>query len=344
MDNNYIQNLLNDIDWDKTKCKTAQFLAFKTKKRLKTQCNQYTNLEHIVYDTQMPSSTTIDLMKDILDMMTHTIFKDNYTYLPFDFKNPRDSRDYIDLSPIDFSNTGVLDGSYNGLDHNTYKAADLVRALKNSIPAKKEDYSSLKFTAFRYVDQNNKSIILINKNTPILKAKSSLFTLDLPTDDEERKPVFGTMTDKLLIKVPKVPNILIIGNECFMFQKYSSSIFGFEEHSKLIRDEKINSITSASILTAASLDILKKSSTKVTTCNLFINFNDDRLEKIKSKDADTLAFLTSKLNISFTGTGEIELNNEDTCITLIEYLCNKVFKDIENDDEFYSAHKAKPIK
>ena len=343
MNKSDIQNLiipfLNSID--EGSLDAAEMFAFKSK-NISDSSNQYLNLDYEFYNLNMSKNTVSTTLKTILNIFINNyINNDSKIFQPYNIHNSKSIIDYIDLIDLDFSINSIKDGTDPNLESNNYKVQYLLHQLDNNqrIAQSKQDYKNFKHSLLRLTN-NRKSIIVINKVTPLYKPKGLMFLLD--GEISSGQPDYK-LIEKDIFKLPLLPHILIIENKCFLIQADVESIFGFEKYNKKIRDKALDKINRELPLTSSGYDLISTFSLKGRNYDKFSTFNEERYDKIKNNDPTIMTLLQQELKISLDASNNILISTEEEARKFILFLCNCILRDIENDNTLYMTEKSKPL-
>lgn len=343
MDKSDVQNLitpfLNSIDTNTIDA--AEMFAFKSK-NISDSSNQYLNLDYEFYNTNMSKDKVANTLKAIFNIfIKNYINNESKVFQPYDIHNPKHIIDYINLTSLDFTNSTIMNGNSPNLESNNYKVQYLLHKLDNNQKSvqSKNDYKNFKHSLLK-LTCNNKSIIVINKVTPIYKPKGLMFLID---GEISTGQVDYTLIEKNIFKLPLFPHILIVEDKCFLIQPDVESIFGFEKYNKKIRDNTLNKLKQELTLTDTDYKLISEFSLKGRNYDKFSTFNENRYNKIKNKDTSTMTLLKEKLRIPVDDSNNVNISNAEEAEKFVLFLCNCILRDIEDEDILYMSEKSKPL-
>ncbi len=338
--NNIIQPFIDSIN--NNSVSSACLYAFKAK-HIKNLNNPYISLDYNCFEIQISRKKVETTLKNILCFFKNKILSNDDTeFQEYSISNPKKVIDFISLNNLDFSKDEIFNGTQSGLNSDNYKIQYFLNSLneKSVIAENNKDYIYFKHSVIKLTNNFNDSIYIINKSNPIYKPKGFLFTFN--TDDDEVDDNFKPITKKIF-KLPFYPHIIIVNNHCFLIEPDVESIFGFEKYNKKIRDTSIEKIKNELTFSTGSFDFINSYSNSGKNYNLFSSFNNNRYEKIKNKDVATITLLKNEIELSLDANGDIVISNEDQAKKLILYLCDCIFKNLEDNNTLYEAKNSKPI-
>lgn len=342
MDNTEVQKLINPKieNIEKNEIESACLYAFKSKP-IKDVDNDYVTLNYESFNTNM---TKKDVLPSAIAILNY--FKKNYLsksdkkYEVYNIENPKNVIDYIHLKHLDFNDPDVLNGTKKDIDVNNYKVQYLLNSIisKSEIAHKSKDYKGLRYTAIVLTPKKGSPIILINKCTPIYKPRNLLYLLDEEKEILNYKPV-----ENALLKLPFIPNIIIVDNYCFMIANDIESIFGFEAHNKMLSEKVIKALPKSIKLDDSSLKHIEQYVRKGKNHNLFAAFNDEYLKSIKNNDTHTLEIITNELKIKQDENKKFEITNENEAERFVHFICGFIKKDLYDTNKYVYSKKNEVI-
>lgn len=345
MNNNDVINIIQpfvDAITNKT-VRSACIYAFKSK-HTRNSSNSYVSLDYNFYEIQIQRQKVENAFKNILSFFESTVLANSSTeFQEYSINNPKKVIDYIPLNDLDFSQDEILYGTQAGLNSDNYKIQYFLNSLntKSEVAENKRDYIYFKHSVIKLTTNSNNSIYIVNKVSPIYKPKGFLFTFNTD-DNSSANDDFKPVTNQLF-KLPFYPHIIIVNNYCFLIEPNVESIFGFEKYNKQVCNNSVTKISNELNFSSGSFDFVNSYSNKGRNFNLFSTFNNNRYEKIKNKDSSTMDLLKNKMEIDLDTDGNIMITNERQAEKLILYLCNCIFKDIEDDVTFYESKNSRII-
>lgn len=329
MDNNEIKKML-DVILDAIEQKTvksAYMYGFKTLPVV-TGENPLISLTYEFYKTGIKKNKAIDSVKNILDIFYKKyLSKRDLVYQTYDISNPKNVIDYIYL--------GDSERLEEETNPDVYKIKFFLNSILNNseLTLTEKDYSKQKHSVIQLETNNDNMITIINKTAPIYKPRNWLYIVNTQEDDS----LDLKLVTKYLFRLPLYPHVIIINNYCFMIEDKVESIFGFEQFNKAVRDRQLSQIKSHFNINDAGLEIIEQFTNKKKNYNLFANFNNERFNNIISGDNQTLEILRNSVKLNINDNWEISINDKEEAERLILYLCNGIFKGVDDEEELVYA-------
>ncbi|WP_270215277.1 hypothetical protein [Clostridium butyricum] len=344
MNNNDVGNILQTFidEINSNHIQSSYLYAFKTKVAQNSN-NNYISLDYNFFEIQISPSTVKNTFKNLLCFFKKSKLDNNdTTFEEYAISNPKNVIDYIRLTNIDFSEPLIANGTDANLNSDNYKVQYFLNLLNNnSVTAQnKRDYNKFKHSVLKLITNDNKTIYIVNRVSPIYKPKGMLFTFN--TDDDEIDNNFKPLT-KYCFRLPFYPHIIITDEYCFLIEPNVESIFGFEKYNKKIRDESLLLIKNEIRLSDDSYNLINTYSNKGKNYNYFSRFDSNRYEKVKNNDPSTIELLKNKIGLNIDTSGNIILPDEAVAEKFILYLCNCIFMDLEDNVTLYESKNTKVI-
>lgn len=345
---------------DKSSFTTGNLLAFRPKKN--TTDNKLLSLNYEIYDTCFEKDNVVKNVKILLTYFKFHNLNEESALECYSPTNSKDLIDYLKLSNYDFNDESISSGKSKSIDNPaTYKIEWLLKCLNETkAKAKSEkDYEGLRYCAFSLMSNEFGSIYIINKSNPLYKPKDILYTFDLDntSDDssqitnkevitnkkaitskedisqlKEEKLKFFPFT-KPILRLPSFPSIVILNGYCFFVSDKIESVFGFESYNKIVCQKIINDIIKTCNLDSSSTNLLNKLSNQQKNFNLFADFENTNLDKIKSKDPETLKILKDDLGISIDSNLNLSFTSKDEVENFIYFITNHMMLTINSNDK-----------
>lgn len=308
---------------------SATFYAFQSKKiKYKNNNNNpHLTLSYEFHDTGIPKHQVVQAIKTILSFFkSKYLDNDDTTFCQYNISNPKTVIDYIELQNLNFQEDSILNGTDENINSDSYKIESFLNEMYNVQHAiSRNDYKGWKYSALTLTNNDNETITLVNKAAPIFKAKGNFFTLDYDGDDNHGnlRPI-----EKSIIRLPYWPHLIIVDGFCFMIEYNVESIFGFEQFNKKERDKTLTSLSNDLQFAGDSLTEVSKYANKGKNYNMFANFDNKYLNKIKEKDQHTLSLLKTVADINLNPAGEIIITNEKEAHRFLAFICGFVKQDV----------------
>lgn len=337
-----VQNLLNPFiqSIENNNCKSAIMYAFKSNHPTENT-NTHISLEYEIFKTNSKKNDVKEALKNILQIFSKKyLSKDTTIFEQYNVNNHKKTIDYLKLDNLDFTDTTIKNGTEENIKPDIYKIEYFLNCLRNESVMTNDasDYKKFRHSLIKYITNAGDEIIIINKAAPIYKPKGWLFILD--SSENENTTDLKPLTSNLF-RLPLYPHIIIVNGYCFMIEDNVESIFGFEEYNKKICFESVNKITSDISLTDVSESHIETFSKKKRNYNLFSSFNNERFNKIKQKDPETISKLKDKFKLTVDSSNNIQITSEKDAEILILYLCDCIFQDLDNDSLYQSKRSKK---
>ena len=297
---------------------------------IKGSDNPLMSLSYSAYDSQMKPKDIKESLKIILQY-TKKKYIDNPETIYEEYKpiNPKTVVDCLNLTKLDFNNQSIANGTQKGMEPNNYKVQYLLDALttSNQITGNElKNFKGIKYTVITCFDDKN-NITIINKGNPIYKPKKILFSLD--TDDPENFQY--NPYKQSLFKIPFYPGVLIINDLCLFIADKIETLFGFSEQVKILKNEKLDEIKSSNFFDSNSFKQISTFANTGKNYNYFSTFDNNRLNKIKKSDKETISKLTN-IGIKIQSDKPI-IENINDAEKILAYICHVLKKDVDNEDE-----------
>lgn len=326
MDNQEVLQILNPIinDFNNPNVISEAYLYVFKATPITNNKNTHVALDYNFYDTSMGKDDVMNAIKTILlYFKDKCLIKDTTTYTEYNINNPSNTIDYLKIEALNFTEPAIANGIEPTIDSNNYKINYFLYQLNtnNLIANSKKQYRGLKYTAFKFTTRNNHNLYIINKNNPLYKPQKLIFSLDLPETDDTNiafKPI-----KNYIFKIPFHPSLIIIDNYCFMIDKNIESVFGFEESNKRLRDIALTDIKDNLIINDESFNIIDTFSHTGNNHNIFVDYQNDILMKIKNGDNLTKKYL-KQLHVDLNTNGEIIINSKDIAKNFLNFLCGNI--------------------
>lgn len=333
---------------DKSSFTTGNLLAFRPKKN--TTDNKLLSLNYEIYDTCFEKDNVVENVKILLKYFEFHNLNEESALECYSPTNSKDVIDYLKLSNYDFNDKSISSGESENIDNPAiYKIEWLLKCL-NETKAKaksEDDYKGLRYCAFSLMSNEFGSIYIINKSNPLYKPKDILYTFDLDntsndlsqttnkkeiTQLKEKKLKFLSFT-KPILRLPSFPSIVILNGYCFFVSDKIEAVFGFESYNKIVCQEIINDIIKTCNLDSSSTTLLNKLSNQQKNFNLFADFEDTNLGKIKNKNPETLKILKDDLGISIDSNLNLSFTSKDEVENFIYFITNHMMLTINSNDK-----------
>lgn len=327
MNSSDVLTLINPImdDISNKRYLNADFYAFKSIKP-EELTNNLVTLEYEFYNTNFDTKDIINIISDILYFFKKKYIDNSETSFElYNINNSSSLVDYLQLQNLDFSKDDIKNGTNLNIDPNSYKIEYLLNSMYScsQYAASKKDYRKLKYSALTLTTDNNDSIVLINKSTPLFKSRNRLYTFDYFEDQINH---LTPITDQI-IKLPYWPHIVIINNYCFLIQENIEAIFGFEQFNKLQKDNAINYMHNKLPFSENSFSHITSYANNGKNYNMFANFDDKYIQKIKDKDPETLHLLSTVAEININD-NQIEISSKEDAIRFLAFVCGYIKQDV----------------
>lgn len=301
-------------------------------KNWKDSKNPLISLSYEFYDSQMAK----DLVKYSLEMILKFAKKkynddSEVVYEPYNPNNSKTVIDYIILNKLDFKNPAIESGIIKNIDGDNYKVEYLLNAMCNSTQISKKElknFTGIKYTVIHCSSEKH-TITVINKGNPIYKPKKLLFSLDMEGVDKLNFN-YNPIKDAIF-KIPFYPGILIIDNLCLFIDDKIETLFGFTEHIKMIREEKLSDIKNCKFINLSSFNYINKFSYSGKNYNYFSTFDEKRLKFIENQNVNAIRVLKN-IGLKFQN-NDLIIENENDAEKFVAYLCHVLKKDIFDDNE-----------
>ncbi|WP_432291591.1 hypothetical protein [Clostridium baratii] len=341
-----IDNILN---LDEDEFLHGRLLAFSSKKS--NGSNKHLLLEYSIVNTKFPKEKVIESVKDLLDYFKNKKLTEDANLLEYLPTNPRDSIDFIRILNHDFSNSEIANGNSPSIVSNSYKVEFLLSCLNRCTvdATSKSDFNKAKYSAFEVHTKNNGSIYIINKACPLYNPRGVVFALEDKAnidknDSYEFRQIVGP-----LFKLPIIPHIVVVNDNCYFLSDNVESLFGFEQHNKMISANVLTRIQDSFNINSSSYDLIKKRLDLVKNYNLFADFDENRLNDIINKDHKTLLILQTKLKIQIDEDLNLNFNTNNEADRFIHFITKRAYPssfdtdDINNPNDYVYAPSFKKI-
>lgn len=325
---NLIEQILNLRD---SEFINGRLLSFKTSQN--TDTNPHISLKYSIIDTLFPKKYVIENVKNLLSYFNNKYLNESNLFSQYLPTNSKDTTDYLKLEHYNFQDDSFKSGTDPDIKSDVYKVEYLLNSLNvcTNDAESKEDYKGLRYSAFELHTNTLGSIYIINKTNPLYKPRDIVFTIDCSKDNDnstltnkQNEFKFGKLS-KTLFKVPSNPSIVVLGDYCFFIVDGIESVFGFEQHNQSICNSVINSINDDLNIDENSLNLLKRQSSLAKNFNLFADYDNSTLEKIKNKDTTTLEILKNKFKISIDNDLNLSFSNIKEAERFIHFITHRAY-------------------
>ncbi|WP_283675744.1 hypothetical protein [Clostridium perfringens] len=329
----------------------ARLLSF-TSQKYNGQ-NKHRSLEYTIINTNFPKNKVIENAKYLLSYFKNKKLKEDTLLLKYTPTNPKDSIDFIELINHDFNNPDIINGSEPSISSDSYKVEFLLSCLDkcNSDATSKSEFKSMKYNAFQIHTTNGKSIYIINKSSLLYNPRGLVFALnDVENDASYKKDSFQyTQLLGPLFKIPIVPHIIVIDGYCYFLSDNVESLFGFEQHNRIVSKTVLNKISQFFNIDQSSLDIISKKLEAAKNFNLFADFDEDRLNSVINKDVQAISTLQDKLKVGIDINLNLSFRTGEEAERFIHFITQRAYpisfeeEDSNNPSEYIYPRSYKKI-